>query len=180
MQTVDWTNGGKEYKEDVHALYKAIQAAKRVKDRPSFIRLRAIAWPAPTSRATAPHGSALGEEEVAATKEILGFDPAQTFEVPPAVIEHTRKLRERGASANGATWTSRDTPRSAKKSPARRLLHRMKERQLPEVADDLTFPADEKGIATRKASGAAIQAIAKTVPSCGWLRCTSRSPTTPR
>ena len=167
VQDVDWTNGGKDYQENVHALYDAIKAAERVKDKPSFIRLRTvIAWPAPTKQGHGTsHGSALGEEEVAATKEILGFDPEQTFEVPPAVIEHTRKLRERGA-ADGATWDGQYAEWAAKHPEQEKLLHRMKERQLPEGwADKLpTFPADEKGVATRKASGATIQAIAKTVP----------------
>ncbi len=100
VQTVDWTNDGRSYTEDVGALYDAIRAAELVTDRPSFIRLKTIiAWPAPNKQGSGTsHGSALGEEEVAATKKILGFDPEQTFEVPPAVIEHTRALRERGAA----------------------------------------------------------------------------------
>ena len=74
-------------------------AAEEVTDRPSFIELKTIiAWPTPT-RPRAPggsHGSALGDEEIAATKELLGFDPEQTFEVPDEVIAHTRGLVERG------------------------------------------------------------------------------------
>ena len=97
VQTVDWTHGGhgnsSGYQEDVPALYDAILKAQRVTDRPSFIQLRTIiGWPAPNLQNTfKAHGNALGDAEVAATKEILGFDPAQTFEVPPAVIDHTRK-----------------------------------------------------------------------------------------
>ena len=132
VQDVDWTNGGKEYKEDVHALYDAIKAAERVKDKPSFIRLKTIiAWPAPNKQGTgSAHGSALGADEVAATKEILGFDPEQTFEVPPAVIEHTRALRERGAE-NGAVWDEQYAAWAKKHPQEEKLLHRMKERQLP-------------------------------------------------
>ena len=167
VQSVDWTNGGTEYKEDVHALYKAIQEADKVTDRPSFIRLNTIiAWPAPNKQNTgAAHGSALGEEEVAATKKILGFDPEQTFEVPPAVIEHTRTLRAAGAKL-GEEWDEQYTAWAAKHPEQEQLLHRMKGRTLPEGwADDLpSFPADEKGMATRKASGATIQAVAATVP----------------
>jgi len=167
VQTVDWTNGGREYKEDVGALYRAILDAEKVTDRPSFIVLRTIiAWPAPNAQGTGKaHGSALGDDEVAATKKILGFDPEQTFEVAPDVIEHTRKLRERGAE-NGATWDEQ-LQTWAKRYPKRlQLLERLRERRLPEGwdADLPTFPADEKGVATRKASGAVIQAIAKTVP----------------
>ena len=167
VQSVDWTHGGTKYEEDVPALYKAIQEAEKVTDRPSFIRLNTIiAWPAPHKQNTgAAHGSALGEDEVAATKKILGFDPEQTFEVPPAVIEHTRKLREVGA-ATGAEWDEQYTAWAKAHPDQEALLHRMKERRLPEGwADELpSFPADEKGMATRKASGATIQAIAATVP----------------
>ncbi len=167
VQTVDWTNDGKEYKEDVAALHRAIRAAEKVTDQPSFIQLRTIiAWPAPNAQGTGEsHGSALGDEEVAATKKVLGFDPEQTFEVPAEVIAHTRELRERG-SADGATWDDQ-LAAWAKRYPKRfELLQRLRERQLPEgwAADLPTFPADEKGMATRKASGAVIQAIAKTVP----------------
>ena len=83
------------YEEDVPALYDAIRKAEAVTDKPSFIVLHTIiAWPAPDAQNTGKaHGSALGADEVAATKKILGFDPDQTFEVPPGVIEHTRRLR---------------------------------------------------------------------------------------
>ncbi len=92
VQTVDWTNGGTDYVEDVPALYSAIRKARGVGDKPSLIVLdTVIAWPAPNAQGTeAAHGSALGADEVAATKKILGFDPDQTFEVPPGVLEHTR------------------------------------------------------------------------------------------
>ncbi len=110
VQTVDWTKAGDhangtDYHEDVPALYDAIKAADAVTDKPSLIVLRTIiAWPAPNAQNTgAAHGSALGEEEVAATKEVLGFDPEQTFEVPDDVLEHTRSLLERG-KAWGAEW----------------------------------------------------------------------------
>src|SRR4051812_38111079 len=83
VQTVDWTNDGTEYIEDVPQLYDAIRKAEAVTDQPSMIVLRTvIAWPAPHAQGTSKaHGSALGADEVAATKEILGFDPAQHFEV---------------------------------------------------------------------------------------------------
>src|SRR5690349_7759100 len=91
VQTVDWTNGGKEYREDVQALYDALREAEAVTDRPSFIELRTIiAWPAPNAQNTGKaHGSALGADEVAATKKVLGFDPDKTFEVPDEVLAHT-------------------------------------------------------------------------------------------
>ncbi|MCW2712504.1 MAG: transketolase, partial [Marmoricola sp.] len=167
VQTVDWTNGGREYKEDVHALHDAIVAAREVTDRPSFIRLKTIiAWPAPNLKGTGKaHGSALGEDEVAATKELLGFDPAQTFEVPADVIAHTRSLRDRGTTW-GNEWDEKYAAWSKKHPDRAELLHRMKSRTLPDGwdADFPTFDADEKGVATRKASGAVIQAIAAKLP----------------
>ena len=103
VQDVDWTHGGKEYREDVPALYAAIKAAEAVTDKPSFIRLRTIiAWPAPNAQNTGKaHGSALGADEVAATKEVLGFDPALAFDVDPEVIEHTRNGGRAGQGRAG-------------------------------------------------------------------------------
>jgi transketolase len=167
VQVVDWTHGGKEYKEDVPALHAAITAAARVTDQPSLIVLdTVIAWPAPKAQGTgAAHGSALGDEEVAATKKILGWDPDRTFEVPPEVIAHTRSLRERGA-AWGAEWDEKYAAWSKANPDSATLLHRLKERALPEgLAEALpTFEASEKGVATRAASGEVINAIAAVMP----------------
>jgi len=167
VQTVDWTQGGEGYREDVHALHGAIEAARAVTDRPSFIKLKTIiAWPAPSAQGTGKaHGSALGAEEVAATKKILGFDPDQTFEVPPEVIEHTRKLLERGAE-QGKVWDEQYDVWSTAHPTRAALLHRINSGALPDGwdADLPSYEADPKGVATRKASGAAINAIAATVP----------------
>jgi transketolase len=167
VQTVDWTNGGKEYVEDVPALYAAIRKAHTVGDKPSLIVLdTVIAWPAPNAQGTeAAHGSALGAEEVAATKEILGFDPAQTFEIPTGVLERTRELRERGA-AWAAEWDEQFDAWSSKHKKSAELLHRLERRELPtDLADALpSFDADEKGVATRSASGKVINALAPVLP----------------
>jgi transketolase len=167
VQDVDWTNGGEGYHEDVQALYDAILEAQQVTDRPSFINLRTvIAWPAPNAQNTgAAHGAALGEEEVAATKEILGFDPAKTFEVPEGVLEHTRKAVERGKAAMAA-WQEEYDAWARKDSSDPAFYDRLRTRTLPEgwAADLPSFDADEKGMATRKASGQVIQAIAAKVP----------------
>src|SRR5690606_17053509 len=103
-QSVDWTESG-EYVEDVQALYDAIQAAKAETERPSFIRLRTIiGWPAPNKKNTGKiHGSALGAEEVAATKRVLGMDPEKTFDVPDEVLKHAREVAARGREAH-ARW----------------------------------------------------------------------------
>ena len=156
VQTVDWTHDGTGYTEDVPALYAAIRAAEQVTDRPSFIVLRTIiAWPAPNAQGTGKaHGSALGVEEVAATKKVLGFDPEQTFEVPDDVIAHTRKLVERGQEAQHE-WDQEFQHWATKPSADQALYERLQTRTLPDGwADALpTFPADPKGVATRKASG---------------------------
>ncbi len=167
VQTVDWTNGGKEYVEDVGALWAALDAAEEVGDRPSMIVLKTvIAWPAPNAQNTgASHGSALGEDEVAATKKILGFDPAQAFEVPDEVIAHTRGLVERGKLAT-STWEEHFDAWAAANPERKALLDRMRTRTLPEGwARSLpAFEADPKGVATRKASGGVLTAIAAELP----------------
>ncbi|MDP3969541.1 MAG: transketolase [Nocardioides sp.] len=167
VQTVDWTSGGREYAEDLAALHTALEAAKAVTDRPSFIALRTIiAWPAPNAQGTGKsHGSALGADEVAATKEILGLDPAQHFAVPDDVLAHTRALTEKGRTA-GKDWDERYA-RWAEEHPERAaLLHRLKSHQLPEGwdADLPTYDADPKGVATRKASGEVLTALAPGMP----------------
>ncbi len=167
VQDVDWTRGGKEYREDVPALYAAIKAAEAVTDKPSFIRLRTIiAWPAPNAQNTGKaHGSALGPDEVAATKEVLGFDPALTFDVDPEVIEHTRQAVARGKAAQAA-WDEEFAAWAADAGDRKAIFDRMQTRTLPQGwADALpTFDADEKGMATRKASGNTINAIAPVLP----------------
>ncbi len=172
VQHVDWTKDGDHtdgsgYHEDVHALWDALDAADQVTDKPSLIVLSTIiAWPAPDAQNTgASHGSALGADEIAATKEVLGFDPAQTFEVPAEVLEHTRGLVERGKAWSAAWREQYDAWASANPEGAA-LVKRLETRDLPAGwdADLPTYPADEKGVATRKASGQVINAIAGRLP----------------
>jgi transketolase len=168
VQHVDWTNGGTEYVEDVPGLYAAVRAAHEVTDRPSLIVLHTvIAWPAPNAQGTGKsHGSALGAEEVAATKKILGFDPEAHFAVPDEVLDRTRSLVGRGKEWQAA-WQERfDSWREASSAEVVELFDRMQTRALPKgVAEALpTFEADPKGVATRKASGAVINAVAGLMP----------------
>ncbi len=167
VQVVDWTNGGTDYVEDVPALYAAVRKARAVVDQPSLIVVdTVIAWPAPHAQGTeAAHGSALGSDEVAATKKILGFDPDQTFEVPPDVLARTRQLRDRGAAWT-AEWNERFAAWSTDHADAAELLHRLERREMPVgLADALpSFPADAKGVATRSASGKVINALASVLP----------------
>src|SRR5699024_7103170 len=90
-QSIDWTSGDASVK-DVDAMYEAIEKAKSVTDKPSFIALRTIiGWPAPNMQGTgAAHGAKLGAEEVAGVKKFLGFVPYKNFVVDPEVIKHTR------------------------------------------------------------------------------------------
>jgi transketolase len=167
VQTVDWTNGGTEYVEDVQALWDAYQAAEAVTDRPSFIQLRTIiAWPAPKAQGTGgSHGSALGDDEIKATKELLGFDPDETFAVADEVITHTHAVRDR-AAAERETWqTSFDAWTSANPEGAA-LLERLKKRELPDGwdADLPVYEADAKGVATRVASGEFLSAAVAGLP----------------
>jgi transketolase len=153
--------------EDVEALHAALVAARDERDRPSFIAMRSvIAWPAPNARGTeAAHGSALGAEEVAATKELLGLDPSKTFDVPDDVLEHARSVVQRGRDLHGAWQEEYDAWRE--KNPERAQLHdRLTERRLPAGWTDAlpTFEASEKGVATRKASGEVLTSLKDVLP----------------
>ncbi len=171
VQTVDWTgtdhNDLANYEEDVPALHAAIKAADEVTDKPSLIVLKTvIAWPAPNAQNTeAAHGSALGAEEVAATKKVLGFDPEASFEVPADVLAHTRSLIERGKEW-GAAWDKEYEAWAAAHPEGAALLHRIKDRRLPDGIEEAlpAFEADAKGVATRAASGKVINAIAGIMP----------------
>ncbi|WP_172453491.1 transketolase [Corynebacterium striatum] len=152
--------------EDVVALEAAAKAAREETERPSFIRVKTvIGYPAPNKMNTGGvHGAALGDDEVAATKEVLGFDPAQTFEVSDEVINHTRKLRERGTQAH-VEWQEKFDAWASANPEAKALFDRMQARELPENFDTElpTWDAGES-VATRKASEATIQALAAAVP----------------
>ncbi|WP_316753363.1 transketolase [Streptomyces herbicida] len=151
---------------DPHAIYNAIEAAKKVTDKPSFIAMRSIiAWPAPNAQNTeAAHGSALGDDEVAATKRVLGFDPERTFEVSDEVIAHTRQALDRGAQAKAEweksfqLWRDGNTERAAE-------FDRISKGELPTGWEE-KVPVFEpgKGIATRAASGKVLQALGAVVP----------------
>ncbi|MGK5447524.1 transketolase [Streptomyces radiopugnans] len=151
---------------DVRALYAALRAAQEETERPSIIAARTIiAWPAPNAQNTeASHGSALGDEEVAATKRVLGFDPEKHFEVADEVLEHARKVVDRGREARRAwedglaKWREANPDRAAE-------FDRISAGKLPEGWEKAlpSFPAG-KDMATRKASGAVLKELGGVIP----------------
>ncbi|MET9904089.1 transketolase [Streptomyces sp. NPDC006446] len=151
---------------DPHAIYNAIEAAKKVTDKPSFIAMRSIiAWPAPNAQNTeAAHGSALGDDEVAATKRVLGFDPEKSFDVAAEVLAHTRQALDRGAQAKAewekgyAAWRTANPERAAE-------YDRIAATELPAGWEE-KLPVFEagKGVATRAASGKVLQSLGAVIP----------------
>ncbi|GAA2023118.1 transketolase [Terrabacter terrae] len=166
---VDWRQDadGATYVEDVDALLAAIRSGDRVSDKPTLVVLHTIiAWPAPTKQNTGKsHGSALGDEEVGATKELLGFDPKKSFTVEPAVLKHARDVVKRGKAAH-REW-DKSFKAWCKANPDRaELLDRILAGKAPAGLQKAlpTFPADEKGVATRAASGKVLTALADVMP----------------
>ena len=151
---------------DLVALDGAMTEAKNQIERPTLIRLKTvIAWPAPKAQGTAgSHGSALGSEEVAATKIALGLNPEEDFAMPAEVLAHARNVKARGADtravwdANFEKWKTANPEKDA-------LLTRLRSNSLP-VGWDSELPIFESGkeVATRAASGEVINAIAKKLP----------------
>ncbi|GAA1225708.1 transketolase [Prauserella halophila] len=153
--------------EDVVAFENAIAAAKAETSRPSFILLRTvIGYPAPTKMATGKaHGAALGADEVASVKKALDFDPERSFAIEDEVLAHTRKALDRGKTER-AQWQERFNAWAEKNPERKQLADRLRTRSLPEGwAEKLpTWEPDEKGVATRKASGQVLNAVADVLP----------------
>ncbi|MFI0543829.1 transketolase [Streptomyces sp. WSLK1-3] len=151
---------------DVHALYAALKAAQAETGRPSIIAMRTIiAWPAPNAQNTeAAHGSALGADEVAATKRVLGFDPERTFQVDDEVLAHTRQALDRGAEAH-ASWDKEISVWRGEQPARAELFDRIVAGRLPEDWES-AIPVFEEGasVATRAASGKVLQALGPVLP----------------
>jgi transketolase len=166
VQRLSWrTPNG--YHEDVQALYQALLTAREHTEAPSFIALKTIiGWPAPHKQNSgAAHGSALGADEVAATKEVLGFDPGVNFPVEDEALTRARQVAERGKNLH-AEWEQSFAAWSAANADRRALFDRLAVRQLPDGWTEAlpSFPADAKGMATRKASGTILTALAPVLP----------------
>jgi transketolase len=153
--------------EDVTAILAAIDAAKAETSRPSFILLHTvIGYPAPNKMNTGKaHGAALGDDEVKAIKQILGFDPEKSFAVESDVLAHTRQVAERGKQAR-AEWEQAFEAWAGANPERKALLDRASVYRLPEGwADKLpSWEPDAKGLATRKASGEVLSAVADILP----------------
>ncbi len=159
------TPGG--YHEDVQAFYRALLAARDHTAAPSLIALSTIiGWPAPNKQNTgAAHGSALGADEVAATKRILHFDPEVSFPVEEEAVARAREVAGRGREAH-ARWDERLSAWAAAQPERKALFDRLAAGRLPEGWTEAlpVFEPSEKGVATRKASGAVLNALAPVLP----------------
>lgn len=151
---------------DRAAVEKAMDAAVAETAKPTLIRVKTvIAWPAPKARGTSKsHGSALGADEIAATKKELGLNPEESFQAPHDVIEHARAVMARGKKLRMSwedefsTWSSKNPERAA-------LLKRLQAKDLP-AGWEKSIPvfSSDKEIATRAASGKIINSIAAVLP----------------
>ena len=151
---------------DRDALEAAMVKAESTTDAPTIIRLKTvIAWPAPKARGTSKsHGSALGLDEVAATKVELGLNPDETFIAPEEIVAHARKVIDRGQSARAA-WEKEFATWSSANPDATALLARLQKRELPAGWEKvLPVFGSDKEVATRAASGKIINEIAKVLP----------------
>lgn len=164
VQTVDWCEDG-SYREDVDALYRALMTAK-ADDRPSFIALRTIiGWPSPGKQNTGGvHGAPLGPAEVAKTKELLGFDPAASFDVSADVLEHARSVVDRTKLVRSewddaySEWRRENPDRASE-------FDRISSGTLP-AGWRSVLPEFSPGreLATRTASGEVLNALAPVLP----------------
>ena len=151
---------------DIAALDAAMVAAKKETTKPSLIRMKSvIAWPAPKAQGTAgSHGSALGDEEIAATKVALGLNPEEKFAMPADVLAHARLVKDRAAKVRNE-WNSKFTTWQSSNPEQAKLLERLRAKALPAGWDsDIPTFAPGKDVATRAASGQVINAIAKHLP----------------
>jgi transketolase len=153
---------------DLAALDRAYQEAASETRRPSLIVTRShIGYPAPHKTDSADaHGSPLGEDEVRATKKILGWDPDAHFVVPKDALSHWREAGERAGKAQ-ADWQKRFDAYAREYPDLAREFRRSLEGEPPDGwdAEIPSFQPAEGKIATRKASGKVLNAIAKRYPA---------------
>jgi len=151
---------------DLVALDSAMDQAKAELNRPTLIRMKSvIAWPAPKAQGTAAsHGSALGADEIKATKQVLGLNPEADFSMPADVLAHARKVKERSATIR-MTWEKSFETWKATQPDKAALLARLNKKELPAHWDqNIPVFSPGKDLATRAASGEVINAIAEQLP----------------
>jgi transketolase len=151
---------------DREKLEAAMITAEQTNDAPTLIRMHStIAWPAPHAKGTAEaHGSALGAEEIAATKTLLELDPNESFIVPDQILAHAREVVARGKVAH-AEWDASFKQWQTDNPEGAALLKRLRSHELPTGWEKALpeFPSG-KDVATRAASGKVINAIATVLP----------------
>lgn len=164
VQEVDFGSDA-NYNEDADALLAAIEKAKAETDKPSLIMVKTIiGWPAPTKKNTGKiHGSAVGADEIAETKKILGFNPDEHFAVAPEILEHTRSLAARAAEWK-TDWNKKFDSWAANNPEKKALLERLQADELPDLASVLPTFEGTDSLATRQASGMVINALAGVMP----------------
>ncbi len=164
VQEVDFGSDA-NYNEDADALLAAIEKAKAETDKPSLIMVKTIiGWPAPTKKNTGKiHGSAVGADEIAETKKILGFHPDEHFAVAPEILEHTRSLAARAAEWK-TDWNKKFDSWAANNPEKKALLERLQADELPDLASVLPTFEGTDSLATRQASGMVINALAGVMP----------------
>ena len=158
------------YKEDTEGLAAVLEKAQQVTDRPKFIKVDTLmAWPTPgKTNDPSAHGSALGAEAVAGLKQTLGYDPEQSFQIDEEALAHAREVAQRGLAAH-SEWDERYQAWRKTNPDKAALYDRIHAGKLPEgfdkAIDDLEagFEPGSK-VATRKASGAVINALAPIMP----------------
>jgi len=164
VQEVDFGTP-ENYHEDVDSVMAAIEAAQAETSKPSLIVVKTvIGWPSPHKMNTGKiHGSAIGAEEIAETKSILGFDPQEHFIAEAEVIEHTRLLADR-AKEERAAWQTRFDAWAEAHPEHKALFDRLQSDALPDLESALPRFEGVESLATRQASGQVINALAEVMP----------------
>lgn len=164
VQEVDF-GGVDHYTEDVDQLMAAVREAQSVSDKPSLIVVKTIiGWPAPTKKNTGKiHGSAMGADEIRATKEVLGFPVDESFVVEPDILSHTRDLARRAAQMR-AEWQTLFDRWAAAEPEKKALFDRLEAGEVPDLESVLPHFEAGTSVATRQASGTVINALAAVLP----------------
>jgi len=152
---------------DLQAISRAIEAAREARTQPSLILVKTVmAYGAPDFAGSwRAHGNPLGVEEVKKTKRNLGWPEEPSFYIPAEALAHFRTALERGKTLQDG-WNRRFAAYAKEFPELAQEVTRRCNAQLPNGWDTQLpqFPADAKGMATRKASEAVLQELAQTVP----------------